>query len=129
SHQVPATVSEPKRAPKAAAEPEIVRVSATSSPPDPSEPAMADAPELAPPIDVLLARDARRSAARGEPAAVPGVVIGTITGADGEGRPLVRWPSGSESGVPAVPVWMRDAPPWSTCAGLRAVIGFEAGDE
>lgn len=60
---------------------------------------------------------------------VSGVVIGMVEGATDDGRPLVCWGRGRRSARPVRAVWMQTPPEWSSCKGLRAVLGFEEGDE
>src|SRR5436305_1538225 len=57
----------------------------------------------------------------------PGVLIGTIAGVDGDGRPRVRWSDGEP--IAANVVWMPASPNWSQCIGVRVVIGFIDADE
>ncbi len=59
---------------------------------------------------------------------VPGVVVGVIVGENRDGRPLVRWAARQRARAVAT-LWMEDPPRWSACKGIRAVLGFEGGDE
>lgn len=72
---------------------------------------------------------AKQRRPQAEVTGVPGVVIGTVEGATQDGRPLVQWAAGGGMSVVAQAVWMEVTPDWSGCKGLRAVIGFESGDE
>jgi len=56
----------------------------------------------------------------------PGVTIGEILGADGDGGPLVAGPRGESRAAEAV--WMERTPDWAACAGLRCVLGRLDGD-
>ena len=60
---------------------------------------------------------------------VSGVVVAVVVGATAQGSPLVRWGTGEGITRPARGVWMESQPDWTDCEGLRAVIGFEEGDE
>jgi hypothetical protein len=40
----------------------------------------------------------------------------------------VTWPGAPSEKAIAEAVWISDAPRWSDCAGLAAVVGFEDGD-
>ena len=64
-----------------------------------------------------------------EIAGVPGVVIGTVEGESEDGSPLVHWAACRAPVLSARAVWMAAAPDWSSCKGLRAVLGFENGDQ
>lgn len=70
---------------------------------------------------------AKRKLPATEMAGVPGVVIGTVEGETQDGQPLVSWGGGIF--VSARAVWMAAAPDWSSCKGVRAVLGFENGDQ
>lgn len=86
----------------------------------------ADAPS---PAEALLTGPARRPSEGWFPAEpIAGVVRATIAGTAADGRPLVTWPGAPSVPLPAEAVWMSDPPPWSECAGLPVVIGFEDGD-
>ncbi len=66
----------------------------------------------------------------GEIAGAPsGLVVAVIEGADKDGRPLLRWGATQRKGRPARVVWMQTSPDWAACTGLRAIAGFEDGDE
>ena len=58
---------------------------------------------------------------------LPGVVIGEITGATPDGRPLVR-SEGQRAGRAALVATFTNAPDWSRCTGLRALLAFVGGD-
>ena len=62
-------------------------------------------------------------------AEISGVATGCVLGTDEEGRPIVS--RGERVACPAVAevVWMARDPDWSSCVGLRVVLGFpdEAG--
>jgi len=60
---------------------------------------------------------------------VSGVVVGVVEGESSDGWPLVRWGRGRRDACQARAVWMETPLKWSTCKGLRAVLGFEDGDE
>ena len=60
---------------------------------------------------------------------VSGVVVAVVVGATAQGSPLVRWGTGEGITRPARGVWMESQPDWTDCEGLRAVIGFEEGDD
>jgi len=60
---------------------------------------------------------------------IAGVVTAVVDGAAPDGKPLVRWPAGGGRARTVPAVWMAAAPDWSQCAGLRAILGFEEGDE
>jgi len=63
------------------------------------------------------------------PAAIPGVVVASVEGAAPDGRPLVRCGHIAEQVLPASTIWAERRHDWSSCKGLRAIIGFEDGDE
>ena len=66
----------------------------------------------------------------GEIAGAPsGLVVAVIEGEDKDGRPLLRWGSARGKACPARVAWMPSPPQWSACKGLRAIAGFEDGDE
>lgn len=58
---------------------------------------------------------------------LPGVLVGEVAGADDQGRPLVF--TELHGARAADVVWMPEPPSWSTCVGLRVVIGHVDGDE
>lgn len=60
---------------------------------------------------------------------VSGIVVGVVEGVSDDGRPLVCWGRGRRSARPVRAVWMRTPPEWSNCKGVRAVLGFEDGDQ
>ncbi len=67
---------------------------------------------------------------QGEIAGAPsGLIVAVIAGADRDGRPLLRWGAARRKARPARVVWMQNPPNWSDCKGLRAIAGFEDGDE
>ena len=61
--------------------------------------------------------------------AIPGVLEAIVKGAASDGRPLVVWGEGRESGVPTNAIWTPRPIDWSLCRGLRALIGFMEGDQ
>ncbi len=60
---------------------------------------------------------------------ISGVVVAVIAGKSHNGGPLLRWGSRRDQARPARVIWMENPPNWSTCKGLRVVVGFEHGDE
>lgn len=60
---------------------------------------------------------------------VSGIVVAVVDGECDNGQPLVRWATGGREAQPAQAVWMKNSPRWSTCKGLRVVLGFEEGNE
>lgn len=52
-----------------------------------------------------------------------GVSVLEVSGADDDGRPMVRVPATNELQSARV-VWMKDEPDWAACVGLRAVVAF-----
>ncbi len=66
----------------------------------------------------------------GEIAGAPsGLIVAVIAGVDADGRPLLRWGKARSEARPARVVWMQNSPDWAACKGLRAIAGFEDGDE
>jgi hypothetical protein len=59
---------------------------------------------------------------------VPGVLVLEIAGATPDGSPLVCVNPG-EDPQPAQVVWMKDVPDWEACAGLRAVVAVQDGED
>jgi hypothetical protein len=60
---------------------------------------------------------------------VAGVVLGEITGAAADGRPLVTWGAPPAAPRAAHGVWFEREVDWARCRGLRVVLGFVDGDE
>lgn len=60
-------------------------------------------------------------------AQIPGVLVWRVTGVDDDGMPLVG--TSNDEARAAQVVWMTDAPDWSKCVGLRAVVALEDGNE
>jgi hypothetical protein len=58
---------------------------------------------------------------------LPGVLLGTVTGVDERGLPIVS--TGAAEAPAAYVVWMPDPPEWSDCVGLRVVLALVDGDE
>lgn len=58
---------------------------------------------------------------------IPGVFVGRVVGVDERGLPLVG--TGWDGERAASVVWMRDAPDWSACVGLRVVVAHQDGNE
>jgi len=59
---------------------------------------------------------------------VPGVSVLRVEGVDTEGRPLVQ-PEGREAPCSADVVWMKAAPAWDRCTGLRVLVAFPDGED
>lgn len=60
---------------------------------------------------------------------ISGIVVAVVEGESEDGLPLVRWGNGPRKAGLARAVSMAYSPKWSSCQGLRAVLGFEDGDE
>jgi hypothetical protein len=58
---------------------------------------------------------------------IPGVLIGRVTGIDDQGLPIVSTAKGER--VAAAVVWMREAPRWADCVGLRVVVAHLEEDD
>ena len=58
---------------------------------------------------------------------VPGVSVCRVAGVDADNRPMVEM-EGLEDPCPADVVWMKDAPDWSRCEGLRVLVAVREAE-